>query len=128
MQEYETKLYKKKKSFFYIKYSLSFYSSEKAEANENRHSSDIAPPTKSVLKSKGKLENTISVNGDEKSLSNHVSHAGSSSKRSVTFRDGLPPGYSSNETQTPTSEKGSLKPKKVSFGQLYLDLRSVNPY
>ncbi|VDK85572.1 unnamed protein product [Onchocerca ochengi] len=80
---------------------------ESANTNEHVHSSDISPATKPVLKSRAKPE-SISTNDDQSSSSNDAAR-GSSVKRSVTFRDGLHPGYSSNETQTSTA--GS-KPKK----------------
>uniref|UniRef100_A0A0R3RJB6 FYVE-type domain-containing protein n=1 Tax=Elaeophora elaphi TaxID=1147741 RepID=A0A0R3RJB6_9BILA len=85
---------------------------ESANTNEYGHSSDINPATKPALKSRRKPENAVSTNDDQGSSSNDATHSGSSAKRSVTFRDGLHPGYSSNETQTSTADIGSSKPKK----------------
>ncbi|EJD74052.1 FYVE zinc finger family protein [Loa loa] len=84
---------------------------ELADMNEYGHSSDISPVTKPVLKSRGKPENTISTN-NECSSSNDTAHGGSAVKRSVTFRDGLHPGYSSNATESSVTDMGSSKPKK----------------
>ncbi|CAG9536686.1 unnamed protein product [Cercopithifilaria johnstoni] len=85
---------------------------ESTDTNENGHSSDISPATKPVLKSRGKPENAISTTDDQGSSSNDAAHSGSSVKRSVTFRDGLHPGYGSNDTQTSITDMGSSKPKK----------------
>ncbi|MCP9263668.1 Zinc finger FYVE domain-containing protein 9 [Dirofilaria immitis] len=81
--------------------------SEPATTNEYMHSSDISPATKPVLKSRVKSEEATS---DDQSLSsNDAARNGSSVKRSVTFRDGLHPGYNSNETQPSTVSAKSKK-------------------
>ncbi|VBB31856.1 unnamed protein product, partial [Acanthocheilonema viteae] len=85
---------------------------DSGDTNDYHRSSDISPATKPVLKLRGKPENSISTNNDQSSSSNDVAHGGSSVKRSVTFRDGLHPGYNSNETHTSTVDMGSSKPKK----------------
>lgn len=103
-----------------------FHCSESANTNEYRRLSDIGPATKPVLKSRGKPKNIIGVNDDQGSSHNNAGHSGPSVKRSVTFRDGLHPGFSSNETQTSTTDMGSSKLKKVFLFRT--NVSGVNPY
>lgn len=84
---------------------------ELADMNESGHSSDI-PVTKPALKVREKSENIINTSDNQGSLSNDATRGSSSIKRNVTFRDGLHPGYSSNEIQSSTTDMGSSKPKK----------------
>ncbi|VDM08792.1 unnamed protein product [Wuchereria bancrofti] len=85
---------------------------ELADMNESGHSSDIIPVTKPALKLREKSENIISTSDNQGSLSNDAARGSSSIKRNVTFRDGLHPGYSSNEIQSSAADMGSSKPKK----------------
>lgn len=91
--------------------SVLLHYSESADMNKYGHSSDISLPAKPVLKSREKSENVTRTNEDQGSSSNDAARGSSSVRRSVTFRDGLHPGY--NEIQTSTADTGSSKSKKV---------------